>query len=42
MTGKTRDLTYRKNQLRQLSAMLNENAEEIVKAINKDLGRGEF
>ncbi|CEH18328.1 aldehyde dehydrogenase [Ceraceosorus bombacis] len=42
LTGKTRSLEYRKAQLKQLYFLLNDNAEEIAKAINKDLGRASF
>lgn len=42
LTGKTKDLEYRKNQLKQLSFMLNDNQEKFVESIRKDLGRSRF
>lgn len=42
LTGKTRDLTYRKNQLKQLTYLFLENRQAIVEACRKDLGRPAF
>lgn len=39
LTGKTRDLEYRKNQVKQLCFLLKDNQEALVEAIQKDLGR---
>lgn len=39
LTGKTRDVNYRKNQIKQLCFMLKDNQEELCEAIRKDLGR---
>lgn len=37
--GVTKDINWRKNQLLQVQKMLNEKADDILKAVNKDLGR---
>ena len=39
LTGKTRDVAYRKKQLKQFAYMMKENADAFADAINKDLGR---
>lgn len=41
-SGKTLSLEYRKNQLKQLSFLINDNNEAFVEAIRKDLGRSRF
>lgn len=42
LTGKTRDIQYRKNQLKQLTFLLTENRPAIIEAVHKDLGRPTF
>ncbi|UZJ52554.1 hypothetical protein CBS101457_001874 [Exobasidium rhododendri] len=42
LSGKTRDLEYRKNQLKQLAFLLNDNSDAFVESIRKDLGRSRF
>ncbi|KAN0064202.1 hypothetical protein ACQY0O_003369 [Thecaphora frezii] len=42
LTGKTRSIEYRKNQLKQLAFMLKDNADAFVESIRKDLGRSKF
>jgi acyl-CoA reductase-like NAD-dependent aldehyde dehydrogenase len=42
LTGKTRDLEYRKNQLKQLTFLLTENRKDFIDALKKDLGRPTF
>lgn len=42
LSGKTLDLNYRKNQLKQLCFMINDNKEYFVESIRKDLGRSRF
>ncbi|WFD35210.1 hypothetical protein MCUN1_002060 [Malassezia cuniculi] len=39
LTGKTRDLSYRKKQLKQFVFMIKDNQDAFIQAINKDLGR---
>ena len=41
-SGRTKDLRYRKWQLKQLYWLVADNYEAIVKALHKDLGRPEF
>lgn len=42
LTGKTRSLEYRKNQLKQLAFLVKDNSEAFVEALSKDLGRSRF
>ncbi|EPQ27689.1 uncharacterized protein PFL1_04827 [Pseudozyma flocculosa PF-1] len=42
LTGKTRSIEYRKNQLKQLAFMLKDNSDAFVESIRKDLGRSKF
>lgn len=42
LSGKTRDIEYRKNQLKQLTFLINDNADKFVESIRKDLGRSRF
>jgi aldehyde dehydrogenase (NAD+) len=42
LSGKTRDVEYRKNQLKQLSFMIKDNTEKFVESIRMDLGRSRF
>lgn len=42
LSGKTRNLEYRKDQLKQLSFLLRDNEDAWVDALAKDLGRSKF
>lgn len=42
LTGKTRSIEYRKNQLKQLAFMLKDHQEDFVESLRKDLGRARF
>lgn len=42
LTGKTRDLEYRKNQLKQIAFLLTDNTDAWCEALEKDLGRSKF
>lgn len=42
LTGKTRSVEYRKNQLKQLAYMIKDNQEAFVESLRKDLGRSRF
>lgn len=42
LTGKTRSIEYRKNQLKQLAYMFKDHQEDFVQALEKDLGRSRF
>ncbi|PWN29185.1 aldehyde dehydrogenase [Jaminaea rosea] len=42
LTGKTRSIEYRQNQLKQLAFMLQDNEDAFCEALNKDLGRHKF
>ncbi|PWN49451.1 aldehyde dehydrogenase [Violaceomyces palustris] len=42
LTGKTRPIEYRKNQLKQLAYMLKDHTDDFVESIRKDLGRSRF
>ncbi|PWY99119.1 aldehyde dehydrogenase [Testicularia cyperi] len=42
LSGKTRSIEYRKNQLKQLAFMLKDHQEDFVEALKKDLGRARF
>lgn len=42
LTGKTRDLQYRKNQLKQLAFLVTDNEDAFCDALAKDLGRSKF
>lgn len=42
LTGKTRSVEYRKNQLKQLAYMLKDHKNDFVESLKKDLGRSRF
>ena len=42
LSGKTRDLTWRKEQLKQLQKLIKENQDAIEEALKIDLGRGKM
>ncbi|UTT88477.1 hypothetical protein NDA17_007733 [Ustilago hordei] len=42
LTGKTRSIEYRKNQLKQLAFMFKDHQDDFVEALRKDLGRSRF
>lgn len=42
LTGKTRSVEYRKNQLKSLAYMFKDNQDAFIQALQKDLGRSRF
>ncbi|SNX88106.1 related to aldehyde dehydrogenase [NAD(P)] [Melanopsichium pennsylvanicum] len=42
LTGKTRSIEYRKNQLKQLAYMFKDHQDDFVQSLQKDLGRSRF
>uniref|UniRef100_A0AAU7NII4 Aldehyde dehydrogenase n=1 Tax=Ustilago esculenta TaxID=185366 RepID=A0AAU7NII4_9BASI len=42
LTGKTRSLEYRKNQLKQLAYMFKDHQDEFILSLHNDLGRSRF
>ena len=42
LSGRTKDIRYRKWQLKQLYWLVSDNLDEFISALNSDLGRHEF
>ncbi len=42
LTGKTRSIEYRKNQLKQLAYMFKDHQDDFIQSLQKDLGRSRF